>query len=57
MAALTPGGTMVYATCSLEAVENEEVLREAGFPVEQTLRRTPGIDPGDGFFAAVLTSK
>jgi 16S rRNA (cytosine967-C5)-methyltransferase len=53
---LAPGGRLVYATCSLEREENEEVIAEVGARVERLWRRLPGIDAGDGFFAAVLTS-
>jgi 16S rRNA (cytosine967-C5)-methyltransferase len=48
-----PGGRLVYATCSLEPEENEQVV--AGLPVIETHLRLPGRDPGDGFFAAVIT--
>ena len=50
-------GKLVYSTCSLEREENEDVVASlgSGVKVERTLRRTPGIDAGDGFFAAVLT--
>jgi 16S rRNA (cytosine967-C5)-methyltransferase len=48
--ALAPGGRLVYSTCSLEQEENEDVVE--GLDVE-TMRRIPGRDPGDGFFAAV----
>lgn len=52
---LAPGGRLVYSTCSLEPEENEEVV-EAFRPVF-TMRRWPGEDEGDGFFAAVLESR
>ena len=54
---LAPDGLLVYSTCSLEAEENEEVVRAvAPWPVPDTFLRIPGRDPGDGFEAAVLKS-
>jgi len=50
---LEPGGRLVYATCSLEREENEDVAG-AYHPVE-IHRWLPGQGPGDGFFAAVIT--
>lgn len=67
-----PGGTLVYATCSTEPEENEEIVEafrvahpeylEAPAPewarpfVRHGFFRTlPEHDPGDAFFAAVMT--
>jgi len=52
---LKPGGRLVYSTCSLEREENEKIV--AGMNVTATHLRLPGRDPGDGFFAVVITSK
>ena len=59
--AVRPGGKVLYATCSLEREENEGVIENvldacANLRCERTVWRQPGREPGDGFFAAVLTA-
>ena len=56
---LAPGGKLLYATCSLEAEENEQVVAEVlgADPKRRCSRemwRLPGREQGDGFYAALL---
>jgi len=59
--ALVEGGRLVYATCSLEREENEDIVQnflahERAFTLVQEQWRVPGREEGDGFYAAVLES-
>jgi 16S rRNA (cytosine967-C5)-methyltransferase len=56
---LSPGGRMVYSTCSIDAVENNGVIaafldRNRGFKLEKTTIAVPWIDRHDGAAAFLL---
>jgi len=52
--ALAPAGQLVYSTCSLEREENDGVIESLGLSPIRIMRRIPGLQPGDGFYAAVI---
>lgn len=54
---LAPGGRLVYAVCSLEPEEGEDVVAVAtakGLAITSLERLMPGSGPGDGFLIATL---
>jgi 16S rRNA (cytosine967-C5)-methyltransferase len=56
VAALTPGGTLVYSTCTLSPRENEEQVAAAGLRVESERLVLPHRDRTDGFYIARMRS-
>jgi 16S rRNA (cytosine967-C5)-methyltransferase len=56
VAALRPGGTLVYSTCTLSPRENEEQAAGAGLRVESERLVLPHRDRTDGFYIARLRS-
>ncbi|MEA2157496.1 MAG: rRNA (cytosine967-C5)-methyltransferase [Solirubrobacteraceae bacterium] len=56
VAALAPGGTLVYSTCTLSPRENEEQVAAAGLRVESERLVLPHRDRTDGFYIARMRS-
>jgi 16S rRNA (cytosine967-C5)-methyltransferase len=56
LAALRPGGTLVYSTCTLTERENEDLLRAAGANVRSVQRLLPHRDGTEGFTISVVTA-
>jgi 16S rRNA (cytosine1407-C5)-methyltransferase len=63
LTALKPGGTLVYSTCTLNHIENEEVLESAKEVFGDTIdivfskRFWPHTEVAGGFFVAKVTKK
>ena len=53
-AAIRPGGTIVYATCTLSPAENEEVVAASGLSIQSERLVLPHRDRTDGFYIARL---
>jgi len=56
IAALRPGGTLVYSTCTLSPRENEEQVAATGLRVESERLVLPHRDRTDGFYIAMMRS-
>jgi 16S rRNA (cytosine967-C5)-methyltransferase len=59
---LAPTGKLVYATCSLDHEENQDVVNKVlgeypNLRREKEVYRIPGQQPGDGFYAAVISGR
>ena len=54
---LKPGGVVVYSTCTVTQMENEEVVNDDRFEVEYMIRLHPHISGLTGFFIAKLVKK
>jgi 16S rRNA (cytosine967-C5)-methyltransferase len=56
---LAPGGTLVYATCTIHPAENSDQVAaflkaHSSVKLLQQEQRWPDPDGGDGFYAAVM---
>jgi 16S rRNA (cytosine967-C5)-methyltransferase len=56
VAALRPGGTLVYSTCTLSPRENEQQAEAAGLRLESARLVLPHRDRTDGFYIARMTA-
>jgi 16S rRNA (cytosine967-C5)-methyltransferase len=55
VAALKPGGRLVYSTCTISAMENERQIRaRADLEVDSVRTTFPHVDDTDGFFIATM---
>lgn len=59
LALLKPGGSLVYSTCSIDAEENEDVVRHVldtipGFHLKEQRESLPWRDDFDGAYAALI---
>ncbi len=54
-AAVRPGGTIVYATCTLAPAENEAIVAASGLSLESERLVLPHRDRTDGFYIARLS--
>jgi len=51
---LKPGGRIVYSTCSIDSVENEDLVAASGLPLVRSVTSRPWVDGYDGAYAALL---
>jgi 16S rRNA (cytosine967-C5)-methyltransferase len=55
-AAVRPGGTIVYSTCTLSLAENEALVAASGLALESERLVLPHRDRTDGFYIARLAA-
>ncbi|BFH74412.1 RsmB/NOP family class I SAM-dependent RNA methyltransferase [Sulfurisphaera javensis] len=54
---LKKGGTLVYSTCTVTSWENEKVIEDERFEIEEIVRFHPHVHDLTGFFIAKLVKK
>ena len=54
---LKKGGVIVYSTCTMTSLENEEVVNDSRFEVEEVIRFHPIVHDMTGFFIAKLRKR
>lgn len=54
---LKRGGIVIYSTCTMTEIENEEIINDSKFEVEEIIRFHPIIHDMTGFFIAKLRKR
>ena len=54
---LKRGGVLIYSTCTMTEIENEEIINDSKFEVEEIIRFHPIIHDMTGFFIAKLRKR
>jgi len=54
---LRPGGELIYSTCTVTLLENEEVINDPRFELQHLIRFHPQVNGTGGFFIAKLKKR